>query len=128
LSGQRPTHAPPPLRCHILAAIKSHRYPPRRPSYPPSRGFLPWRLSDDGPCAGIDSRWGRHPKPFTSRDVKACPSWRQLSPEAAKAAPSNAATTKGILGVGPFQCSSNRDRVSFQRDGWLSNWIPGDRI
>jgi hypothetical protein len=32
---------------------------------PTSRGFLPWRLSDDGPGAVDRLVMGRHPKPFT---------------------------------------------------------------
>ena len=32
---------------------------------PSPRGFLPWRLSDDGPRASRSVAMGRHPKPFT---------------------------------------------------------------
>jgi hypothetical protein len=32
----------------------------------PHRGFLLWRLSDDGPrCSWHLLKWGRHPKPYT---------------------------------------------------------------
>jgi hypothetical protein len=34
-----------------------------------SRGFLPWRLSDDGLGASPIIASGRHPKPFTGTDV-----------------------------------------------------------
>jgi hypothetical protein len=33
------------------------------------RGFLPWRLSDDGPGASRIVAMGRDPKPFTTTDV-----------------------------------------------------------
>src|SRR5207237_408323 len=33
-----------------------------------SRGFLPWRLSDDGPSASRIVAMGRRPKPFTRTD------------------------------------------------------------
>ena len=39
------------------------------PSRAISRGFLPWRLSDDGPGASRVVAMGRHPKPFTAADV-----------------------------------------------------------
>jgi hypothetical protein len=39
------------------------------PSRPTSRGFLPWRLSDDGPGASRVVAMGRHPKPFTMNEL-----------------------------------------------------------
>ena len=39
--------------------------PPRHTS----RGFLHWRLSDDGPGASRIVPIGRHPKPFTGADI-----------------------------------------------------------
>jgi len=36
----------------------------------PSRDFLPWRLSDDGPSASRTVTMGRHPKPFTIAEVE----------------------------------------------------------
>ena len=35
----------------------------------PQRGFLHWRLSDDGPGASRIVPGGRHPKPFTQADI-----------------------------------------------------------
>jgi hypothetical protein len=35
----------------------------------PHRGFVLWRLSDDGPGAGRIAAKGRHPKPFTGADI-----------------------------------------------------------
>jgi len=46
------------------AEIPIERAAPLRPT---SRGFLPWRLSDDGPGACRIVAMGRHPKPFTQR-------------------------------------------------------------
>src|SRR5215468_3514521 len=37
----------------------------------PHRGFLPWRLSDDGPDACGTVVMGRRPKPFTRADMLA---------------------------------------------------------
>jgi hypothetical protein len=39
------------------------------PSVRISRGFLPWRLSDDGPGASLIVATGRHPKPFTGAAI-----------------------------------------------------------
>src|SRR5882757_5029727 len=36
---------------------------------PTSRGFLHWRLSDDGPGASRIVAMGRHPKTFTKADI-----------------------------------------------------------
>jgi hypothetical protein len=38
------------------------------PSAHISRGFVPWRLSDDGPSASRTVSMGRHPKPITLPD------------------------------------------------------------
>jgi hypothetical protein len=37
----------------------------RGPTHVPPRGFILWRLSDDGPGASRTVTMGRHPKPFT---------------------------------------------------------------
>jgi hypothetical protein len=36
----------------------------------PHRGFVLWRLSDDGPSASHIIAIGRHPKPFTTADIR----------------------------------------------------------
>src|SRR3979490_3228768 len=58
--------------CHIakvvLAFSHDSRQIPIASDAPPrhtSRGFLHWRLSDDGPGASRIVPDGRHPKPFT---------------------------------------------------------------
>src|SRR6202040_2428789 len=55
-----PSHAdfrtPPPPPSNLHSA--------RQPSYPNSRAFLHWRLSDDGPGASRIVSIGRHPKPL----------------------------------------------------------------
>src|SRR3979490_1171204 len=60
--------------CHIakvvLAFSHDGRQIPIASDAPPrhtSRGFLHWRLSDDGPGASRIVPDGRHPKPFTQR-------------------------------------------------------------
>jgi len=40
------------------------------PPRPTSRGFLPWRFSDAGPGVRGAVVMGRHPKTFTSTDVR----------------------------------------------------------
>jgi hypothetical protein len=72
---QRSRSAPPAgaiIRLPRLAALpqlpspRSNRHSQRRrPGVPTPRGFLPWRLSDDGPSATPIVAMGRHPKPFT---------------------------------------------------------------
>src|SRR3984885_9236123 len=57
----------------ISQKLYSHSQPrnPAASDAPPrhtSRGFLHWRLSDDGPGASRIVPIGRHPKPFTTRD------------------------------------------------------------
>jgi hypothetical protein len=42
--------------------------PRHRPTFP-QRGFLHWRLSDDGPGASRIVAMSRHPKPFTKAEV-----------------------------------------------------------
>src|SRR6202011_3583132 len=49
-------------------ATRSNLHSARQPSYPTSRAFLHWRLSDDGPVRAAPPSWGRHPKPFTQPD------------------------------------------------------------
>ena len=39
------------------------------PSMHFTRGFVPWRLSDDGPGASRTVSMGRHPKPITTTDI-----------------------------------------------------------
>ncbi|HZA00802.1 MAG TPA: hypothetical protein VE665_00825, partial [Hyphomicrobiaceae bacterium] len=46
------------------------------PSRPTDRGFLPWRVSDDGPGASRVVAMGRHPKPFTEADIRRMASTR----------------------------------------------------
>src|ERR1700730_9955474 len=48
-------------------ATRSNLHSARQPSYPTSRAFLHWRLSDDGPVRAAPPSWGRHPKPFTQK-------------------------------------------------------------
>src|SRR6267143_875765 len=62
--------------CHIakvvLAFSHDSRQIPIASDAPPrhtSRGFLHWRLSDDGPGASRIVPDGRHPKPFTEADI-----------------------------------------------------------
>src|SRR6267143_3769477 len=62
--------------CHIakvvLAFSHDSRQIPIASDAPPrhtSRGFLHWRLSDDGPGASRIVPDGRHPKPFTNPEV-----------------------------------------------------------
>src|ERR1700738_4009045 len=50
-------------------ATRSNLHSARQPSYPTSRAFLHWRLSDDGPVRAAPPSWGRHPKPFTKGDI-----------------------------------------------------------
>src|SRR5882762_588636 len=64
--------------CHIakvvLAFSHDSRQIPIASDAPPrhtSRGFLHWRLSDDGPGASRIVPDGRHPKPFTIPEVEA---------------------------------------------------------
>src|ERR1700730_15591501 len=52
-------------------ATRSNLHSARQPSYPTSRAFLHWRLSDDGPVRAAPPSWGRHPKPFTKTEVAA---------------------------------------------------------
>jgi len=77
---------PPKLRANIVriqhrfvAHVASHHLRKRRveipivraaPLRPKSRGFLPWRFSDDGPVSGARIVIGRHPKTFTTTDVE----------------------------------------------------------
>src|SRR6202049_3377264 len=49
-------------------ATRSNLHSARQPSYPTSRAFLHWRLSDDGPVRAAPPSRGRHPKPFTLTD------------------------------------------------------------
>jgi hypothetical protein len=42
----------------------------RATSTPLSRGFLPWRLSDDSLGANRNIPMARHPKPFTHADIR----------------------------------------------------------
>ena len=50
------------------------------PSRPTDRGFLPWRVSDDGPGASRVVAMGRHPKPFTRTDMDVLRTQRGRSP------------------------------------------------
>jgi hypothetical protein len=59
------TSAPSPADFRTHTAARSNLHSARRPSYPTSRAFLHWRLSDDGPGASRIVAMGRHPKPFT---------------------------------------------------------------
>jgi len=43
---------------------------PAAPSAHFTRGFVPWRLSDDGPGASRTVSMGRHPKPCTTPDIR----------------------------------------------------------
>ena len=43
-----------------------------------SRGFVPWRLSDDGPGASRVVASGRHPKPFTFSEITALQYWQPV--------------------------------------------------
>ena len=63
----------------IRSSARTHVQRPRRSQIPieqaassrlTHRGFLPWRLSDDGPGARATSVSGRHPKPFTTAAVR----------------------------------------------------------
>src|ERR1700722_12625658 len=58
-------------RTHSREIPTASDAPPR----PTSRGFLHWRLSDDGPGASRIVPIGRHPKPFTSTEVRRRLSW-----------------------------------------------------
>ena len=70
----RPDHQPQsPDRYAAAPCPHPHRrsQTPWRPAPSfTSRGFLPWRLSDDGPSARRIVARGRHPKPFTTAEVK----------------------------------------------------------
>jgi hypothetical protein len=52
-------------RTHSREIPTASDVPPRHTS----RGFLHWRLSDDGPGASRIVPIGRHPKPFTKPEV-----------------------------------------------------------
>src|SRR6266850_597269 len=61
--------------CHIAKVVLAFRHDSRQipiasdaPPRHTSRGFLHWRLSDDGPGASRIVPDGRHPKPFTKTD------------------------------------------------------------
>jgi hypothetical protein len=41
----------------------------RRATHIPSRGFLPWRFADAGPCARLNRHGAGHPKTFTNADI-----------------------------------------------------------
>jgi hypothetical protein len=84
----------------------------RQPSYSTSRGFLPWRLSDDGPCPSRSAQWAVIRNPSQSETLRhVCDRgrfrrkqpWRPVL---------NAATISAILGVGPFPCEPARGRLS----------------
>ena len=64
-STARSTHPPRP---HSLRGVQIS-IALAAPAYANSRGFLPWRLSDDGPVLGASSQTGPHPNPFTRRDI-----------------------------------------------------------
>src|ERR1700732_407649 len=51
-------------------ATRSNLHSARQPSYPTSRAFLHWRLSDDGPVRAAPPSWGRHQKPFTKAELE----------------------------------------------------------
>src|SRR5450432_4373326 len=62
--------------CHIAKVVLPFRHDSRQipiasdaPPCHASRGFLHWRLSDDGPGASRIVPDGRHPKPFTRTEV-----------------------------------------------------------
>jgi hypothetical protein len=46
-----------------------------------TRGFVPWRLSDDGPGASRTVSMGRHPKPITHPEKLALSITSPLYPE-----------------------------------------------
>jgi hypothetical protein len=62
-----------PLLAHERIAIPPHTFRVTQipiaeraaPSAHFTRGFVPWRLSDDGPGASRTVSMGRHPKPYT---------------------------------------------------------------
>ena len=63
-----------PRRRTILGRARTPRQPsiaiePEAPAHLHPRGFLHWRLSDDGPSAPGRVREGRPPKPFTGAEV-----------------------------------------------------------
>ena len=65
------TSSPSPADFRTPTAARSNLHSARQPSYPTSRAFLHWRLSDDGPGASRIVPDGRHPKPFTAAAVRA---------------------------------------------------------
>src|SRR5258708_17432794 len=74
--------------CHIakvvIAFSQDSRQIPIASDAPPrhtSRGFLHWRLSDDGPGASRIVPVGRHPKPFTKAALTAPKSDFRCTPE-----------------------------------------------
>jgi hypothetical protein len=60
--------SPSPADFRTPTSARSNLHSLRQPSYPTSRAFLHWRLSDDGPGASRIIPIGRHPKPFTCAD------------------------------------------------------------
>jgi hypothetical protein len=66
-----------PLLAHERIAIPPHTFRVTQipiaeraaPSAHFTRGFVPWRLSDDGPGASRTVSMGRHPKPYTTADI-----------------------------------------------------------
>jgi hypothetical protein len=63
-------HRIPRTAHDLIRSIRYSQIPIARGTIAPSpRGFLPWRLSDDGPGASRIVPMGRHPKPFTEADV-----------------------------------------------------------
>src|SRR5260370_25001406 len=63
------TLSPSPADFRTSTAARSNLHSARQPSYPTSRAFLHWRLSDDGHGASRIVPGGRPPKPFTTGDI-----------------------------------------------------------
>jgi hypothetical protein len=61
--------SPSPADFSTPTSARSNLHSLRQPSYPTSRAFLHWRLSDDGPGASRIIPIGRHPKPLYEREV-----------------------------------------------------------
>ncbi len=98
-SSTRVSHMPPGRAIHT--PIRGDQIPIAiaARSRSTSRGFLPWRLSDDGPGTRRIVVMGRHPKPFTEPDSEG----RILGPIACGVAfvqqPSEKCTRRDILVV-----------------------------
>src|SRR5580692_13226561 len=117
--------------CHIAKVVLAltAAISPQRLTVPPrhtSRGFIHWRLSDDGPGASRIVPIGRHPKPFTEGDsstaatlciadakVRGRFSWETMriltSPY-----------TKRISSPGKFRSSPQKDFATISANSWCN--------